>query len=264
LLPHPVPLPNSILSNLLLVLGCCFWFGGMYYKTQTFSMVSNRTCSALLFLSVIGIILPTCASTMLHMDADQTLYISRGTSVILLTCYISYLVFQLYTHIGLFKASDEESEQPVLSLPVAITMLTAITVIVAFASEFLTGSIEEVSEATGLGQAFLGMIVLPIAGNACEHITAIIVAMKNKMDLALGVAVGSSIQIALFAIPFVVVVAWAQGLPFSLVFDPFSALALALSVIHANNVTADAISHWLLGVQLVAVYVIIAYTYLFR
>eukprot|EP00955_Chlamydomonas_euryale_P093056 364756-Chlamydomonas_euryale.AAC.11 len=195
---------------------------------------------------------------------DQTLYISRGTSVILLTCYISYLVFQLYTHIGLFKASDEESEQPVLSLPVAITMLTAITVIVAFASEFLTGSIEEVSEATGLGQAFLGMIVLPIAGNACEHITAIIVAMKNKMDLALGVAVGSSIQIALFAIPFVVVVAWAQGLPFSLVFDPFSALALALSVIHANNVTADAISHWLLGVQLVAVYVIIAYTYLFR
>eukprot|EP00955_Chlamydomonas_euryale_P090063 364509-Chlamydomonas_euryale.AAC.16 len=251
-------------------------------------------------------------------DEAVVLSISRGTSVILLGCYISYLAFQLYTHHSLFDAAAgggdagsgaaggggaagsrytsggggasgangdgggggereheqdagltmeeelEEAEAPELSMWLALTLLTIITLTVAVCSEYLTGAIEAVSEATGLGQAFLGMIVLPIAGNACEHFTAIIVAMKNKMDLALGVAVGSSIQIALFAIPFVVIVAWAQGLPFSLDFDDFSALTLALSVIHANNTTNDASSHWLLGVQLVAVYAIIAIIYLYR
>jgi Ca2+:H+ antiporter len=104
--------------------------------------------------------------------------------------------------------------------------------------------------------------VLPIAGNACEHITAVVVAVKNKMDLSLGVAVGSSIQIAVFAIPFVVLAGWVLGKPFSLDFDPFAVLVLMLSVIHANFVTSDARSHWLSGVVLVAAYVVIAVVYL--
>eukprot|EP00798_Chlamydomonas_sp_ICE-L_P000148 gene148-1671_t len=119
-------------------------------------------------------------------------------------------------------SEDDEGEEANLSLVCALTSLTVITIIVSIASELLTGSIEEVSLHTGLGEAFLGMIVLPIAGNACEHVTAVMVAMKNKMA-------------------------------FSLNFDAFSALALTLAVIHSNFVMSDATSHWLLGVQLVAV-----------
>ncbi|MEW5317917.1 MAG: hypothetical protein WDW38_009178 [Sanguina aurantia] len=181
------------------------------------------------------------------------------------TCsYGCYLFFQLKTHKEEFQG-EESGEEPMLSLVMAIGLLTIITIIVAFASECLTGSIEEVSKSTGVSQAFLGMIILPIAGNACEHITAVVVAMKNKMDLSLGVAVGSSIQIALFAIPFAVMVGWAVGSNFSLAdFDAFPALVLTLAVTHSNFITADATSHWLLGVQLVALYVLIAVTFFFR
>jgi Ca2+:H+ antiporter len=106
--------------------------------------------------------------------------------------------------------------------------------------------------------------VLPIAGNACEHITAVVVATKNKMDLSLGVAVGSSIQIAIFAIPTAVVVGWATGHDFSLDFDPFATLALTVSVIHANFVTSDARSHWLMGIALISNYVMIALVFLYK
>ena len=258
---------GSILSNLLLVLGCCFLFGGFYYKTQTFNEVGNRTCSALLFLSCIGITMPTAASVLIEDTKTHEgliLNLSRGVSVVLLICYLCYLFFQLYTHSEMFGANEEEEEEPAFSLTCALSTLLVITVVVAVASEFLTGSIEEVASSTGLGTAFLGMIILPIAGNACEHITAIVVAMKNKMDLALGVAVGSSIQIALLAIPLVVIVAWIQGIPFTLDFDPFSTIALTLSVIMANNVTSDSTSHWLLGANLVAVYILVSLCYLFR
>lgn len=129
---------------------------------------------------------------------------------------------------------------------------------------FLTGAIEAVSAESGLNQTFLGLIVLPIAGNACEHITAVFVAMKDKMDLAIGVALGSSIQIAIFVIPFMVIVAWILHLPFYLTyFEPFITIVLTLSVIHAFFVSSDGNSNWLLGVLLIATYVLIALLYLF-
>ena len=129
---------------------------------------------------------------------------------------------------------------------------------------FLTGAIEAVSAKSGLNQMFLGLIVLPIAGNACEHITAVFVAMKDKMDLAIGVALGSSIQIAIFVIPFMVTVAWILHLPFYLTyFEPFITTMLSLSVIHAFFVSSDGNSNWLLGVLLIATYVLIALLYLF-
>ena len=129
---------------------------------------------------------------------------------------------------------------------------------------FLTGAIEAVSAKSGLNQMFLGLIVLPIAGNACEHITAVFVAMKDKMDLAIGVALGSSIQIAIFVVPFMVIVAWILHLPFYLTyFEPFITTMLTLSVIHAFFVSSDGNSNWLLGVLLIATYVLIALLYLF-
>ena len=128
---------------------------------------------------------------------------------------------------------------------------------------FLTGAIEAVSKESGLNQTFLGLIVLPIAGNACEHITAVFVAMKDKMDLAIGVALGSSIQIAIFVIPFMVIVAWILHLPFYLDFEPFATMVLTLAVIHAFFVSSDGNSNWLLGVLLVATYTLVALLYLF-
>ncbi|KAF6256053.1 cation exchanger 1 [Scenedesmus sp. NREL 46B-D3] len=257
---------GSILSNLLLVLGCCFLFGGLKFKTQAFNAVANQATSSLLFLSCIGIIIPTAAVQLSSGDdvsSADLLDISRGTAVIMLVVYLSYLGFQLHTHHDLFKGDDGD-EEPIMTFAGALTTLAGITLLVAVCSEYLCSSIEEFSATTGLSQAFLGMIVLPIAGNACEHITAVVVAMKNKMDLSLGVAVGSSIQIAIFAIPFVVIVGWVTGHDFTLDFDPFATLALTVSVIHANFVTSEALSHWLMGVALITNYAIIALVFLYK
>lgn len=256
---------GSILSNLLLVLGFCFFAGGLKYSTQTFNSVSNRATSALLFLACIGLIIPTACSSFggPTLTGDEVLWISRASAVILLIIYMSYLYFQLVSHANMFQAEEGE-EQPMMTLVGAFTFLLLITIAVAACSENVAMSIEEFSKVTGVGEAFLGMIVLPIAGNAAEHLTAVVVASKNKMDLALGVAVGSSVQIAIFAIPFAVVVGWAMGLNFSLSFDPFAVIILTASVVLVNVVTADAVSHWLMGVFLIATYVMIAIAFLFR
>jgi Ca2+:H+ antiporter len=162
------------------------------------------------------------------------------------------------------EGEGEGDGEPRLSRPAALLALAAITAVVAACSELLTGSLESFSSSLGVSRAFLGIIVLPIAGNACEHMTAVMVAMRNKMDLALGVAVGSSIQIALFAVPLAVVAGWATGRDLSLSFDPFAVIALTLSVLHTNLVVADAQSHWLMGVQLLATYAVVAVVYVFR
>ncbi|KAL6756794.1 CAX family of cation antiporter, membrane protein [Haematococcus lacustris] len=262
---------GSILSNLLLVLGCCFLVGGVFNKLQTFNATGNRACSSMLFLSCIGIAIPTSAASIIK-DADArddwVLAMSRGAALVLLACYVCYLVFTLGTHKELFAEEEgeegEEAEVPVLTVTGALLTLTAISVLVAIHSEFLTGAIEATSQQTGISTGFLAVIVLPIAGNACEHITAVLVAAKNKMDLALGIAIGSSLQIALFAIPLCVLVGWAMGQDLSLNYDTFSVIALVLSVVHANLVTADAQSHWLMGVQLCAVYILIALVFWYR
>jgi Ca2+:H+ antiporter len=183
---------GSILSNLLLVLGCCFLFGGIYFKQQEFNAVANQASSSLLFLSCIGVVLPTAAAQLAPagkpgMSAKDVLDISRGTAVILLAIYIAYLAFQLHTHAHLFGGGNDDGE-PVLTLPGAFGALAVVTVAVAACSEFLTGSIETFSEETKLPQAFVGMIILPIAGNAAEHV----VSFFFPFDSGAGVVVPSS------------------------------------------------------------------------
>lgn len=266
-------LAGSILSNLLLVLGCCFLLGGTKHKHQTFNTMLNKACCSLLLLACIGLIIPTAAERFFQQDTKHedapvvtqsgVANMSHATALILGFVYLCYLFFQLKTHAD--ELADEENEEaPALSLCGALGLLATITIIVAVNSEFLTGAIEAVSAKSGLNQMFLGLIVLPIAGNACEHITAVFVAMRDKMDLAIGVALGSSIQIAMFAIPFMVITAWILHLPFYLTyFEPFVTTMLTLSVIHAFFVSSDGNSNWLLGVLLIATYVLIALMYLF-
>ncbi|KAK9819368.1 hypothetical protein WJX81_004642 [Elliptochloris bilobata] len=258
---------GSVLSNLLLVLGCCFLFGGTRFKEQSFNMMVNKACCSLLFMACIALTIPTAAAYMYSgtVGAKPLANLSHATAIILAFIYLCYLLFTLKTHsaAAAVPAEGEVPETPALSLGAALLMLGGITVVVAVCSEFLTGALEEVSQQSGLGQAFLGLIVLPIAGNACEHITAVFVAWKNKMDLAIGVALGSSIQISTFVLPLVVLVGWIIGTPFYLNFDPFVTIVLTLSVIHAYFVSSDGNSNWLMGVQLIGTYLLIALLYLF-
>ncbi|KAK9809251.1 hypothetical protein WJX72_012117 [[Myrmecia] bisecta] len=259
---------GSILSNLLLVLGCCFLCGGMRYQQQSFSALVNKAGCSLLFLACIALAMPTAARSF-YGDAMMTqaveLQVSHIIAILLMAVYLLYLLFQLKTHGHLFDSEEEgEAGMPNMSCAAAFAMLIAISFTVALSSEYLTDAIEDVSLQTGLHEDFLALILLPIAGNACEHITAVSVAMKNKMGLAIGVALGSSIQIAVFVIPLVTLVGWGMGTDFTLDFDPFCVLMLTMAVIIAYFVSSDGSSNWLAGVQLTVTYFLIATLFLFR
>lgn len=158
--------------------------------------------------------------------------------------------------------AEDHHHHPTLSLSGALGTLTVITLLVAASSEYLTGALESVSSTFHINQAFLGLIVLPIAGNAAEHITAVFVAVKNKMDLAISVALGSSIQIAVFVLPVTVLAGWVMGKELTLNLDPFAVAMLTLSVVLTYFVSSDGLSNWLLGLQLVLTYVLIGSVYL--
>lgn len=282
---------GSILSNLLLVLGCCFFFGGTKYKVQTFNSAGNKAATSLLFLACISIITPTMARKVYGEEVitEWTLQVlSRTIAIMLVSMYMCYLYFQLKTHAEEFSSAEErlhrnsvvrvfstDSEAlpsprsletyevgPVLSLSGAIAGLSLVTIAVAACSEYLTGAIEQVSETTHINKSFLGLVLLPIAGNAAEHFTAVFLAMKNKMDASIAIAVGSSIQIAVFVLPVTVLVGWAIGMPLTLNFDPFAVIIMTLSVMLAYFVTSDGKSNWLLGLQLLLTYVLISSVYL--
>jgi len=153
---------------------------------------------------------------------------------------------------------EEEEEQPSMSVPLTIALLTTVTVLVAVTAEFLVSSIDGMTDKGGISKEFVGLILLPIVGNAAEHVTAVTVSVKDKLTLSLGVAVGSSIQIALFVIPFIVTLAWIIGKPLTLLFDPFESIVMFLSVLTVNYVVQDGKSNWLEGMILMCLYVIIA------
>ncbi|KAG0051679.1 hypothetical protein BGZ83_003470 [Gryganskiella cystojenkinii] len=251
---------GSVLSNLLLVLGCCFVAGGYKYSTQTFNVTAAQTSSSLLSLSCLSLLIPAAFSaTAKNIDATANIaHLSEGTSIVLLIVYLLYLFFQLKSHKHLYAVESEEEEIPLLPLWLAVALLLAVTVVVAVSADFLVGSIQGLSQAWGISNVFIGLILLPIVGNAAEHVTAVSVAMKNKMDLAIGVAVGSSMQIALFVTPLMVIIGWIIGQPMTLFFNTFETCVLFVSVLIVNYLIQDGESNWLEGVMLLSTYIIIA------
>ena len=199
----------------------CFFFGGITYKTQRFNASGARTQYSLLLLAILALVIPTVV-LLTGTRPESELLISRGCAVVLAALYVCYLVFQLVTHREDFAAEAEaveaEEEEQRLSPGAAVALLLAATLLVAPLSEALTGSVEGVTEALKISKAFVGVVLLPIVGNAAEHLTAVTVATKDKMDLSLGVALGSSTQIALFVVPFTVIVGWILGVPMDLNF----------------------------------------------
>ncbi|KAF9304531.1 hypothetical protein BGZ74_001316 [Mortierella antarctica] len=251
---------GSVLSNLLLVLGLCFLCGGLKYKTQKFNQTAAQTSASLLALSCTSLLIPAAFSATAE-DIDQSTniqHLSYGVSIVLLVVYALYLLFQLKTHTHLYAGEHEEEEEPVLPLWLSVTLLLVVTLTVAFCAEYLVGSIEGLSESWNISPTFIGLILLPIVGNAAEHVTAVTVAMKNKMDLAIGVAVGSSMQIALFVTPLMVIVGWIIGQPMTLFFNIFETTVMFVSVLITNYLIQDGESNWLEGVMLLSTYVIVA------
>lgn len=262
-------LTGSIIGNILLVLGASFLAGGMRYQTQRFSAHGARSQATMLTLAMIALIVPAAfhylggSNIALH-EAD----LSFEISIVLLVTYALSLVFSLRTHKQLFSGTAEPEDHgdhgPKWSLARALGTLGVATALIAWMSEILVGSVEHAAHQLGMTSVFVGVIVVAIIGNAAEHSTAIMVARKNRMDLALGIAVGSSIQIALFVAPVLVVVSrWIAPRAMDLVFTPAEVVGMALSVVITAQIASDGESNWFEGAQLLAVYLIMALLFYF-
>jgi Ca2+:H+ antiporter len=257
---------GSILSNILLVLGCCFLAGGIKYKQQSFNSTVASTMSSLMAVASASLIIPaTLYAAISDSDASTTQLIntlSRGTSIVLLFIYISYLFFQLKTHTELFddaEAQEGNQQEPELLSPwMAGAVLLVITLLVAICAEYLVDSIDSIVETAHISKTFIGLILLPIVGNAAEHVTAVVVAWKDKMDLAIGVAIGSSLQIALFVTPFLVILGWIMGKDMTLHFETFETVAFFLSALVVTLLIQDGKSNYLEGLLCLGMYIIIA------
>eukprot|EP00928_Gymnodinium_smaydae_P017961 TRINITY_DN16846_c0_g4_i1.p1 TRINITY_DN16846_c0_g4~~TRINITY_DN16846_c0_g4_i1.p1 ORF type:complete len:443 (+),score=73.75 TRINITY_DN16846_c0_g4_i1:143-1471(+) len=248
---------GSILSNLLLVLGMAFVASGFTIKTAGFNTLGAGTNVTCLVLASLALVLPTVFNYMPDAKEEDTLVMSRICSIVLGLIYVLFLIFQLRTHAEFFAGEDEEDE-PQVSAWLACIVLFLITGAVSCCSEILVDSIEAVSNEWGLPFAFIGIILLPIVGNAAEHFTAVTVAVKGKMDLAVGVAVGSATQIALFVVPFSVIVGWFVDVPMTLDFHIFIATVFVLSVFIAYSVLSDGATNWFEGSMLIGTYIIVA------
>jgi len=249
---------GSILSNLLLVLGMAFFAAGVKVKESKFNNTAASANMSCLSLGALALALPTIYANVPGTELEDVLMISRITSIVIAFVYVLFLIFQLYTHSDLFGGDEEEEEESGLSAATSVILLLGATIAVAVCSEYLVDSIEGVTEQYGLPKAFIGVILLPIVGNAAEHATAVTTAAKGKMDLSLGVAIGSSTQIALFVLPFSVITGWICDVPMSLDFRSFDATVMLLAVFMATGMLHDGQSNWLEGAMLVATYTIIA------
>ncbi|CRH01099.1 cation/H+ antiporter, putative [Plasmodium relictum] len=254
---------GSILSNLLLVLGMSFFAGGLYHHVQKFNEKGATCSTSLLLLSSLAITMPTVSSITTNNNSEVILKVSRITAVLIFLTYCLFLLFQLYTHITLFQDKEMTEEIPQLSIVSGSLFLVLVTILVSIHSEYLVNTIESVIKYYNISENFIGVILLPIVGNATEHLTAVTVAIKNKVDLTMGVAVGSSAQIALFVVPVTVLFGWILNKPMTLAFSPLSTVILVISVIVTMAIVQDGESNWLEGVLLISAYLIVGVVFWF-
>lgn len=250
---------GSILGNLLLVLGLAFVWGGIHHKVQEFSPTQVGANGSLLLLAVIALTLPTVFEYTGNGHPEAVVSLSHATAIVLLAMYGLFLLFQLRTHTDLFATgAHHHSEEPVMGKREAMVLLLGSTVMVAWMAEIMVHSIESAADEWGLPTLFIGVILLPLFGNAAEHFTAVNVAGKNKMDLAFSIAVGSSTQIAVFVAPAMVILAWVVGVPLTFQFGLFETVATFLAVIITNEIASDGKSNWLEGSLLLGTYTVLA------
>lgn len=258
-------LAGSVIGNVLLVLGASMLVGGLKYKTQTFNRNSINITASMLLLAVIGLCIPAIFTHTLPEESltSQIEGLNVIIAVLMLLVYAMQFVFSFVTHRNLYEDSvPDEEEHTAASLPRAIGMLVASTICIAILSEIFVGTVEPMAESAGLSKTFVGIILVPIIGNAAEHSSAIIMAYKNKMNAAIEIALGSSLQIILFVVPVLTLLSLLFT-PMSIVFTPFELVSLTGAVLIANRVSSDGESNWLEGLQLVIVYIIIGAAFFF-
>ncbi len=290
---------GSIISNLLLVMGFSMLLGGLKFKEQTFQPTIARLNASAMNLAVIAILLPTAVDfTSTGIEEPILQKLSIAVAVVLMLVYALTLLFSMKTHSYLYDVGiAEEVAETVAAEPIAaetvvidgnaiavnqpsnehteaahakpnlklwVGVLIAATLAVAVESEFLVGTLEVASKQLGLSELFTGVIILPVIGNAAEHATAVTVALKDKMDLSVSVAVGSSLQIALFVGPLLVIIGAFMGQPMDLDFNNFELLSVVVAVLVANSISADGKSNWLEGTLLLATYTVIALSFYFH
>jgi Ca2+:H+ antiporter len=273
-------LTGSIIGNLLLVMGLSMLLGGLRYKEQEFQPIIARVNASSMNLAVIALLLPTAMNYTSSGIGEVTIQkLSVWVAFVLIGVYALTLIFSMKTHSYLYDAGvadvegleelaeaslAEEGDKEDINLPLWVAVLLGCTVLVAIESELLVGSLEEATAMLGLTSLFTGVILLPIVGNAAEHATAVTVAMKNKMDLSVSVAVGSSLQIALFVAPVLVIAGWLMGKPMDLDFNPFELVAVSVAVLITNSISSDGKSNWLEGTLLLAAYAVLGLAFFFH
>nr|AAR99078.1 CAX [Suaeda salsa] len=263
---------GSILSNLLLVLGTSLFCGGIanLNKEQKFDRKQADVNSILLLLGLLCHVLPLLlsfgAKTAVEAAALPTLNLSRVSSIVMLLAYCAYLVFQLWTHRQFFEAQEDsegddgeggEEEVAVIGFWSGFAWLVGMTLVIALLSEYVVGTIEAASDSWGISVSFISIILLPIVGNAAEHAGAVIFAFKNKLDITLGVALGSATQISMFVVPLCVVVSWIMGVKMDLNFNTVETGSLAISIIVTAFTLQDGTSHYMKGLVLLLCYIVI-------
>jgi Ca2+:H+ antiporter len=268
-------LVGSVIGNSLLVLGAAMLAGGWRRTRQTFSRTAAQTQSGMLLVTVAALALPAVfqlvhggglpAVTARRMSFGHDLeHLSVGVALILIATYIAGLFFSLRTHRDLFKPEGDDLAPSAWSVRRSVLTLVGAAALVALASNSLVGSVEQASHDVGLSQFFIGVFVIAIVGNAAEHWVAVVAAMKDKMDLSVNIAIGSSAQIGLFVAPVLVLLSFVVGpAPMALVFNGYEIAALLLTALITVTLTSDGESTWFEGVQLIAVYVLLGLVFYF-
>lgn len=261
---------GSIIGNVLLVFGLSALFGGIRHQTPRFNRTAASLGATMLLLAAIALVVPA----IFHMIVGQGGTLSEHRlslliSVILIVTYLLSLLFSLRTHSHLYTGAaaardHEPTEAGSWSRVTSVTVLLVASAFVGLMSELLVGSVEHAAEAMGMNEIFIGVILLAMVGNAAEHSAAVLVALKNKMDLSINIAIGSSLQVALFVAPVLVFLSYVIGPePLDLLFTPMEVVAVGVSVGIMEALSQDGETHWMEGVQLLAVYAILAVAFFF-
>lgn len=255
-------LTGSILGNLLLVLGLAFFVGGLRHREQTYNAQAAGVHSTSLVLALIGLLMPALfVLTTGEVTFFRREVVSGAVAAVLIALYVGALVFTMITHQDLFQTHP--AGEATWSRRKAVGVLLGATALVALESEVLVSSLDHAIEGLGLSKFFVGLILVPIVGNAAEHGSAVLFAAKDKVDIALEIATGSSTQIALFVAPALVFISLAVGHPMDFIFTPFEIAAVGVSALITAFISLDGKSNWLEGAQLVAAYLIVAVSLFF-
>ncbi|MEC0226896.1 calcium/proton exchanger [Paenibacillus alba] len=249
-------LTGSIIGNLLLVLGLSIFAGGLKFKEQSFNVKLASHNSSLMILGVIALFIPAIFAG--GLTTKETSSMSLIVAILLIAAYLLWLLFSMVTHKDVLSDAAVEHGEALWSKSTSILFLVLATVMVAFSSEWMVGTLEEVTHKFGLSELFVGAFLIAIIGNAAEHSAAVMMAMKNKMGAAVEIAIGSSLQIALFVAPVLVIASFFMGgTPMNIVFTTYELAAIGVAVFITKSITQDGSTNWYEGLLLLVVYIIL-------